>query len=91
MMRLHWIGLLLLGTVPTTLFADPGLQQFFAQHCVKCHGPEEQNGDLRLDNPIPRIVADGDLLEALASVLEDGEMPPKDALQPKPQKIHPSN
>ena len=38
MMRLHWIGLLLLGTVPTTLFADPGLQQFFAQHCVKCHG-----------------------------------------------------
>ena len=87
MMRLHWIALLLLGTVPTTLFADPGLQQFFAQHCVKCHGPEEQNGDLRLDNPIPTIVADGDLLEAVASVLEDGEMPPKDALQPKPQQV----
>ena len=74
-----WVSFLL----SVTLRAEPKLEQFFAQNCVKCHGPEKQKGKVRLDQPVDALFADEELLETLAAVLEAGEMPPEKAPQPK--------
>ena len=63
MMRFPWPMLLVGFLLPATLRAEPGLEQFFAQNCVKCHGPEKQKGKVRLDKPV------GALLPQLASAL----------------------
>ena len=57
---------------------------FLAQHCIKCHGPEKQESDLRLD------VLDADLINGrnvqtwndVRAALLAGDMPP--AKQPRP-------
>ena len=87
MMRLPWTMLLVGFLLPGTLRAEPQLEQFFAQNCVKCHGPEKQKGKVRLDRPVDALFADEELLETLAAVLEAGEMPPKEAPQPKAEAV----
>ncbi|MDE0577606.1 MAG: DUF1592 domain-containing protein, partial [Opitutales bacterium] len=72
------MGFLLPGILPAT----PKLEQFFDQNCVKCHGPEKQKGKVRLDKPVGELFADEELLETIATVLEDGEMPPEKEPQP---------
>ena len=69
--------------LPGDLLAEPQLEKFFAQNCVKCHGPEKQKGKVRLDHPVDVLFADGELLETVASMLESGDMPPEKAPQPK--------
>ncbi|MGY8770111.1 MAG: DUF1592 domain-containing protein, partial [Pirellulales bacterium] len=61
-------------------------EDFFKQHCIKCHGSTKQKGDLRLDtlkwNP-----DDSNNLEtwqAIADRIEAGEMPPEDEPRPLP-------
>ncbi|SVD02036.1 uncharacterized protein METZ01_LOCUS354890, partial [marine metagenome] len=49
---------------------------------VKCHGPEKQKGKVRLDKPVGALFAEEELLETIATVLEDGEMPPEKEPQP---------
>ena len=66
------------------------LPNFFANHCVKCHGPEKQKGDVRLDQPTAELFADRELLESVIGVLEDGEMPPKKAPQPQVVEVEQS-
>lgn len=77
--------------VPGTLRADTKLEQFFAQNCVKCHGPEEQNGEVRLDKPVDTLLADHELLETITTLIEAGEMPPEmppeEAPQPKAEAV----
>ncbi len=86
--KLFWTILLLSFLVlPGTLHAEPKLEQFFTQNCVKCHGPEEQQGDVRLDKPVGELLADHELLETIASVLEAGEMPPEQAPQPEAEAV----
>ena len=80
MMRLPWTMLLVGFLLPGALRAEPRLEQFFAQNCVRCHGPEKQKGEVRLDKPVAALFADEELLEAIATVLEAGEMPPEKAL-----------
>jgi len=70
-----------------TLRAEPKLEQFFAQNCVKCHGPEKQNGEVRLDKSVDALFADEELLETIASLLELGEMPPEKAPQPEAEAV----
>jgi hypothetical protein len=72
---------------PATLRAESRLEQFFAQNCVKCHGPEKQKGEVRLDRPVGTLLADEELLETIATVLEAGEMPPENAPQPEAQTV----
>ncbi|MEE2641353.1 MAG: DUF1592 domain-containing protein [Planctomycetota bacterium] len=67
--------------------AEQKLEKFFAQHCVKCHGSKKQKGEVRLDQPIGELLADEDLLETIASVLEEGEMPPESAPRPKAETV----
>ena len=82
MMLLFRATLLLSSLLPVILCAEPKLEQFFAQNCVKCHGPEKQKGKVRLDKPVGALFADEELLEIVAAVLEAGEMPPESAPQP---------
>ena len=81
-MRRPWTALLTGFLLSGILHADPKVEQFFAQNCVKCHGPEKQKGKVRLDKPVGALFADEELLETIATVLEAGEMPPEEAPQP---------
>ncbi|RMF40107.1 MAG: hypothetical protein D6753_12340, partial [Planctomycetota bacterium] len=85
--KLFWLSLLVALLLPGTLRAESGLKQFFAQNCIKCHGPEEQNGMVRLDRPVSELRADHELLETIATVLEAGEMPPEEASQPEADAV----
>ena len=80
--------MLLVGVLlPATLRAEPKLEQFFAQNCIKCHGPDKQNGEVRLDKPVTALFADEELLETIATLLEAGEMPPEEAPQPEAEAV----
>ncbi|MDB4808277.1 DUF1587 domain-containing protein, partial [Verrucomicrobia bacterium] len=78
----RWTALLVGFLLPGILHAEPKLEQFFAQNCVKCHGPEKQKGKVRLDKPVGALFAEEELLETIATVLEVGEMPPEKEPQP---------
>ncbi|MEC8988579.1 MAG: DUF1587 domain-containing protein, partial [Verrucomicrobiota bacterium] len=81
-MRRLWTALLTGFLLSGILHAEPKLEKFFAQNCVKCHGPEKQKGKVRLDKPVGALFAEEELLETIATVLEAGEMPPEKEPQP---------
>ena len=64
-----------------SLRAETKLQQFFTRNCVKCHGPDKQQGGVRLDKPVDKLLADEELLETITTLIEAGEMPPEEAPQ----------
>ena len=77
---------LLIGCVfgVSALQAAEPFEAFVAKHCVSCHGPAKQEGDLRIDQ-LSRNFKDGGDSHHWAECLDKvntGEMPPKD--QPKP-------
>lgn len=68
-----------LGAAP----AAGDLQPFLERHCLSCHGPDKQKGDVRLDTLGP--VADPAAQETWKTVLDMvalGEMPPAEEPQP---------
>jgi len=90
--RHGFLLILILGaTVPTGVAAFPDgedfdtvVRPFLEAHCVRCHGPEKQKGEFRVDT-LTRDFASasasgrwGDVLERLKT----GEMPPKK--EPRP-------
>jgi len=70
--------------------AQPAIESFFDQHCVKCHDSATHKGNVTLTgisgSALPKASAlpeaAAELYEQILSVLESGEMPPED--QPKP-------
>lgn len=56
---------------------------FFSQYCLKCHGPQEHKGDVRLDQ-IDAGVTGGNhkLWENVVHNIQRGDMPPEDETQP---------
>jgi mono/diheme cytochrome c family protein len=68
--------------------AGDQIRPFLAATCVDCHGPDTQEGGVRLDTlPLDAkgLAASPDSLHTLIRVhdrVRDGEMPPKDAEQP---------
>ncbi|MDG1895225.1 MAG: DUF1587 domain-containing protein [Fuerstiella sp.] len=56
--------------------------QFFRQYCIKCHGSEKQQGEIRLDRIDEPFFSNTVRLTALVSVLDAGEMPPPEQEQP---------
>lgn len=86
-MRLPWTMLVVGLLVPATVDAQGKPEPFFAKHCVLCHGPDKQNGGVRLDRPIKSLFADGDLMETIATLLETGEMPPEGSPQPESEAV----
>ncbi len=68
--------------------AEP-FEAFLSTHCVSCHGPDKEKGDLRIDQ-LSRDFGQGVDAHLWAEVLEkinSGEMPPEDEPQPAEAEI----
>ena len=62
---------------------ETDIQPFFKKHCIKCHGPEKQKGDLRLDSLETIDAVDRqELFRKVQEVIRLAEMPPEKAKQP---------
>ena len=80
-------ALLALGLSLTVIAqaAEP-YEAFIQKHCVRCHGPEKEKGDLRFDKLSRDFKLGADThhwAEAMENV-NSGEMPPKKDKEPKP-------
>ena len=62
---------------------------FLQEHCVRCHGPEKEKGDLRIDQLSRefRSSVDGHLWAEIVERINAGEMPPEDEPQPSESEI----
>ena len=68
--------------------AEP-FELFLEKHCLRCHGPHKEEGDMRIDRLSRDFKAGLDShhwAEALDK-LNSGEMPPSDEPQPTPDEI----
>lgn len=80
----------------SSLRADPqpavlpqNLQTFFKNNCVRCHGPQEQNAKIRIDQ-IPTTISDEAIAQQwqdILDVLNLGQMPPEDEKQPSKREL----
>ena len=77
--------LMLIGGAVVSIAAEP-YEAFVEKHCVRCHGPEKEKGDLRFDK-LSRDFKLGTDTHHWAEAMEQvnsGEMPPKKDKEPKP-------
>ena len=68
--------------------AEP-FEAFLNEHCVGCHGPKREEGDIRIDRLSRDFSAGVDThhwAEALDKI-NSGEMPPEDEMQPTLDEI----
>ncbi|MDF1850785.1 MAG: DUF1592 domain-containing protein [Verrucomicrobiales bacterium] len=75
--------------VSWSLHADEPMEVFLEAHCIRCHGPEKEKGDLRIDE-LSRDFAqgfDGHLWAEIVERINAGEMPPEDEPQPSEEEI----
>jgi mono/diheme cytochrome c family protein len=76
---------MLIGGAVVSIAAEP-YEAFVEKHCVRCHGPEKEKGDLRFDK-LSRDFKLGTDTHHWAEAMEQvnsGEMPPKKDKEPKP-------
>ncbi len=69
--------------------AEEPFEAFLKTHCVRCHGPQKEKGDIRIDRLSRDFKAGVDThhwAEALDKV-NSGEMPPEDEPQPTQDEI----
>lgn len=76
--------------------AEPGstsingvAQSFFKEHCLRCHGPDESKGELRLDQ-LGNDLSQPTTFERwreIVSRVQAGEMPPKGEPRPQPVQV----
>ena len=67
--------------------AGDEIRSFVNQHCQQCHGPDAQEGDLRLDT---LALPSADTIETWTRVvdqIETGQMPPEGEVRPAPESI----
>lgn len=85
-----WLGLMMALVFPGYLAAEVApFEIFLKQHCVRCHGPDAQEGDVRIDT-LSRDFAKGIDSQHWGEIIERvnaGEMPPKDEAQPTQAEI----
>lgn len=77
-----------LGLANSVLGAEP-LEAFLEKHCLRCHGPQKEEGDVRIDRLSRDFKAGVDThhwAEALDKV-NSGAMPPKKEPQPTQAEI----
>ena len=97
----HLTAILFLASLPARGSTDTPAQidyqrdivPLFEQHCLKCHGPDEQNGGIRYDHKaralgigdsgkhpiVPGQPDQSELLRRITSTHKDEQMPPKGA------------
>ena len=65
------------------------LSGFLREHCTRCHGADEQNGETRLDNLTLKIGNSDTALhwQEVLDVLNLGEMPPEDEPAPRDDQL----
>jgi len=67
---------------------DPQVTVFLNRYCIDCHGSTKPKGDFRVDAlKIAKNEADAENWQLVLVNLQLGEMPPKDARQPKPAEV----
>ncbi|WP_199186880.1 DUF1592 domain-containing protein [Blastopirellula marina] len=89
MMRFSFLMLALFAG-PALLSAKEPFETFLEKHCVRCHGPETVERDLRIDQLSRDFNAgiDGHLWAEIVERINSGEMPPPDEpLQPTADEI----
>ena len=72
-----------------TLFAAEPFEGFLEKHCLRCHGSQKEEGDVRIDQ-LSRDFKGGDDTHHWGEIIERvnaGEMPPKDEPQPTQNEI----
>src|SRR5882757_9548463 len=77
-----------LGLAGAVRAAEP-FDAFLEKHCIRCHGPEKEKGDLRIDQ-LSRDFKLGVDAHRWADVIEQvnsGEMPPKKEKKPTQEEI----
>ncbi len=64
------------------------VKPFISNHCVKCHGGEKVKGKINLKeiSAHEELIGNPDLIRDLIGVLDAGDMPPEDELQPEPKE-----
>ena len=88
------IAALLIGlSITATVDADDRLMKkltpFFNQHCLRCHGPEAENGGLRIDE-LSGSLDDFASLDHFQNILDEittGSMPPESEPQPSENEL----
>lgn len=62
------------------------MHPFLEEHCISCHGPEKEKGDIRLDTLSWSLedAHSAEIWEYVLEVLQAGEMPPKKKPRPDP-------
>jgi hypothetical protein len=74
---------------PGVLLRKEQLAPFLNTYCIRCHGQEQQNGQVRFDMAA-WIVRTGDEAQRWQDVLDQlnsGDMPPEDAKQPTNEEL----
>ena len=86
--RLCFIVLACCSAVTNAAAAEP-FETFLTKHCLRCHGPEKVERDLRIDQLSRDFKggADGHLWAEIVERINAGEMPPKDEPQPTENEI----
>ncbi|MCB9954042.1 MAG: DUF1592 domain-containing protein [Planctomycetaceae bacterium] len=87
-MRSYLLLAFLLCGLPLASAAEP-FDGFLDKHCLRCHGPERVERDLRIDTLSRDFQSGGDghLWAELVERINSGEMPPKDEPQPTEDEI----
>lgn len=84
-MKLHGaiLTITLLGAAPSAAAQQDGAAAVLQRYCLDCHGADEPEADVRLDNLAQLPVAERtDLIERVREMLRFGEMPPEEEPQP---------
>ena len=68
--------------------AEP-FEEFLEKHCIRCHGPEKEKGDLRIDRLSRdfKLGADSHQWAEAIEKVNSGEMPPKKEKKPTQEEI----
>jgi mono/diheme cytochrome c family protein len=62
---------------------------FLKKHCIGCHGPAKQEGDIRFDGPLPDLVEPKLARRwfAVKRMISQGEMPPEEKPRPTADEL----
>ena len=89
-MRSKLLGIIVAGILSGVVVAAESPSVFLTSHCLKCHGPDKQKGDFRVDKlewPIASA-ARAEEWRVVAERVTAGEMPPKkETAQPSTQDV----
>ena len=77
-----------LGLAVAVRAAEP-FEAFLEKHCLRCHGPEKEKGDLRIDRLSLdfKVGADTHHWAEMMEQVNSGEMPPKKEKRPTQEEI----